>query len=206
LLALGCHAACHAAGAPVARIPLSAAGGDAALSTELADTLGWILATHDNAGAPFVIVDKRTARLQVHDAAGRLLGSTPVLLGMARSDRIVPGTEDRPLSQIRPQERVTPAGRYQARRGRNQGGEEVIWVDYDAGISMHRVRAVSASEHRLERLLSATPLDNRISYGCINVPIAFYDAILRGAASQAAVVYVLPETAPAAQWFGFGRR
>ena len=183
-----CHAACAAE----------------LVSPESTHVLRWVLDTHDNGGAPFVIVDKLAASLRVFDAAGKPLGTAPVLLGAARGDSIVPGTEDRPLSQIARHERVTPAGRFFARRGRNHGGEEVIWVDVDAGISMHRLRAVSAAEHRMERLLSPTPSDNRISYGCINVPAAFYDAVLVPAAGRGVVVYVLPETRPAAQWFGFG--
>ncbi|HEX6362262.1 MAG TPA: hypothetical protein VFZ93_04870, partial [Albitalea sp.] len=157
----------------------------------------------DNAGAPFIVIDKRLAQLQVHAPDGTPIGATPVLLGMARDDRIAPGTENLPLSQIKPDERVTPAGRFVAVSGRNHRGEEVIWVHYEAGISMHRLRAVDLSERRLQRLSSSTPLDNRISYGCINVPIAFYDAVLSHLAARAPVVYVLPETRPAGEWFGF---
>lgn len=173
------------------------------VSHETSQTVQWVVATGDNGGAPFIVVDKRQARLQVHAPDGTLVGATPVLLGIARADRIAPGTEDRPLAQIRPSERITPAGRFVARSGRNHRGEDVIWVDYDAGISMHRLRAVDLSERRLERLSSSTPADNRISYGCINVPIAFYDSVLHGLAARSPVVYVLPETRPAAEWFGF---
>jgi hypothetical protein len=59
---------------------------------------------------------------------------------------------------------------------------------------MHRVRLVDPKERRLERLASPDPAERRISYGCINVPVAFFDAVvwpLLG--STRAVVYVLPE-------------
>jgi hypothetical protein len=51
------------------------------------------------------------------------------------------------------------------------------------------------SDHRLARLATPNPLDNRISYGCINVPAAFYEGVVRPAfAVQGGVVYVLPDT------------
>jgi len=109
------------------------------------------------------------------------------------------------MSQMTREERVTPAGRFVARPGRNDRGEDVIWVDPAVGISMHRVRPVRASERRMERLASRAPQDKRISYGCINVPVAFYDRILRAVVSDAVVVYVLPETRSAGEWFGFAR-
>ena len=68
---------------------------------------------------------------------------------------------------------------------------------------MHRVRANVKAERRLQRLASATPADNRISFGCINLPVRFYEDVLSPAVrSTGAVIYVLPETRPAAELFG----
>ena len=79
--------------------------------------------------------------------------------------------------------------------GRNTNGEDVVWVDYDAALSMHRVRIVDPKERRLERLASATTDDKRISFGCINVPIAFFENVLSPEfRARYGVVYVLPET------------
>ena len=60
---------------------------------------------------------------------------------------------------------------------------------------MHRVRATNPKERRLERLATATPADNRISYGCINVPAAFFDAHVAPlfADGRRAMIYVLPD-------------
>ena len=53
------------------------------------------------------------------------------------------------------------------------------------------------------RLASPTPLDNRISYGCINVPTQFYEKVVsRAFAGTHGIVYVLPETRPAREVFG----
>jgi hypothetical protein len=162
----------------------------------------WVLKTRDNEGAPFIVIDKRRARLWLFDAAGQALGDTPVLLGLARGDISVPGIGERPMNQIRPEERTTPAGRFRAEAGHNADGEDIFWIDFDAAVSMHRVRATNPAERRLQRLSTPTPDDNRISYGCINVPAPFYDQRIRPAFSRrAGVVYVLPETLPAEALF-----
>ena len=78
-----------------------------------------------------------------------------------------------------------------------------MWVDYDAAVSIHRVRTSNVSEGRLQRLATASVDDKRISYGCINVPVAFYDTYIQPAfAAQRAPVYVLPELKPVQQVFG----
>ena len=52
-------------------------------------------------------------------------------------------------------------------------------------------------------LASPTAADNRISYGCINVPVKFYEDVVSPAFKGTyGIVYVLPETRPAQQVFG----
>ncbi|MDO8889808.1 MAG: hypothetical protein U1E02_04660 [Hydrogenophaga sp.] len=154
----------------------------------------WIASTGDHTAMPFVLIDKRAARLYVFDAQARLVDNTAVLLGSAPGDDSVPGIGDKPIALVLPQERTTPAGRFAGQRGLNLDGEDVVWVDYDAAVSMHRVRANNPKERRLERLASDTADDNRISYGCINIPASFFDAhIATTFANQRAMVYVLPE-------------
>jgi hypothetical protein len=163
----------------------------------------WIATTDDTKGRPYAIVDKRRARVYLFDGLSRLRADSPVLLGAARGDDSVPGIGERPIALVKPHERTTPAGRFAAEPGRNSGGEDIIWVDYDAAVSMHRVRANNRSERRLERLASPSSLDNRISYGCINVPAAFYDAQLKPLLTQkGAIIYVLPEVRSMAEVFG----
>ena len=130
----------------------------------------WVVDSSDNRGMPFVIVDKVDAKVFVFDADGRLRGAAPALVGLAQGDDSIPGIGDRKLSDIRPEERTTPAGRFVTSRGCNTHGKDVLWVDYDTAVSLHRVITTNPTEHRLQRLASPTPLDHRISYGCINVP------------------------------------
>jgi hypothetical protein len=199
-------ALCSAGVAQAAVAPVKVAWDRGSLLSRDAQTvLRQILASGDNAGAPFVVLDKRRARLWVFDAQGRPSGSTPVLLGFARGDDTVPGVGDKPLAQVRPGERTTPAGRFVGEHGRNIKGEDIIWVDYDAAVSMHRVKDVHKSDRREQRLRTRSIADNRISYGCINIPKAFYEQVLLGVVGRAKpVVYVLPETRPVASIFKSG--
>jgi hypothetical protein len=162
----------------------------------------WAVDSGDNRQMSFVILDKRDARVFVFNAGGQLLGASPVLLGAAVGDDSVEGIGNRPIAEVRPEERTTPAGRFIAEPGRNISGEDVLWVDYNAAVSMHRVRAIEPSERRLQRLASATADDNRISYGCINVPVRFYEDVLsKTFKGTRGVVYVMPEVKPLQEVF-----
>jgi len=162
----------------------------------------WVADSRDAGDRPFVIIDKKGARVYVFDGGARLLGAAPVLLGVAPGDDTVPGIGDRPLSQVLMHERTTPAGRFVGERGHNARGEDVVWVDYDAAVSMHRVLTTNKQERRLERLATPTVDDNRVSFGCINVPVAFYERFLRPTfADQTAMIYVLPEVKSIRQVF-----
>lgn len=176
--------------------------GDEFPSAEAWRVARWALASGDAGGGPFAILDKRGARLYVFEPGGRLAGATPVLLGYAAGDHTVPGIGDRPIEQVRPDERTTPAGRFVAEPGRNALGETVVWIDYDAAVSMHRVRLTNPAERRAERLASPGVEDNRISFGCVNLPPAFFEQVVWPAfGSRRAVVYVLPEVWPLEQAF-----
>ena len=169
----------------------------AALSADASAALARVMQSRDNAGAPFIIVDKRNAHLWLFDAQGQARGHTAVLLGLARGDDTVPGIGDKPLEKIKPGERTTPAGRFIAEAGRNARGDDIYWIDYDSAVSMHRVHDVDRGDRRLQRLATPSVADNRISYGCINVPTAFYDqTLLPVIARVRPVVYLLPETRP----------
>jgi hypothetical protein len=167
------------------------------VSQQARDLGDWVVRTGDHQGAPFVLVDKIDARAYVFNSKGRLQGAAPVLLGLTLGDEGVKGIGNRPLSRILPQERTTPSGRFEAALAQNLSGQLILWVDYEQGISLHPLRSVDAKERRLERLLSSTPTDNRISYGCINVPVEFWrDVVLPLFRGTVGLVYVMPEASP----------
>lgn len=170
---------------------------------EVRHLANWSVYTHDHRNKSFLIVDKKDARVYVFDRAGRLQAVSPVLLGSAIGDDTVPGIGDKPIAQVLPEERTTPAGRFVAEIGMNARGEDVVWVDYDAAVSMHRVLTTNPSERRLQRLASPLPRERRISYGCINLPRDFYENVVSSTVrSTGAVIYVLPETRSVQQVFG----
>lgn len=172
-------------------------------SPEVRQMADWVMDQRDHRGMPFVIVDKKHVRVFVFKPDGTLSGASPALMGSAVGDDSVSGIGEREMAAILPHERTTPAGRFVSVPGINSLGEDIVWVDYSAAVSMHRVRAKEPKERRLERLASATPDDNRISFGCINLPVAFYDGVLKPAlGAQQGVVYVLPETRPLQALFG----
>lgn len=168
------------------------------VSSDARRVADWVLRSGDNRRLPFMIVDKANASMFLFAASGELLGVTPVLLGLARGDDSPPGIGDRPLAAIAPAERITPAGRFEARMGRNLDGQEILWVDYAAAISVHRATDLKpglTANDRLVRLASPTAADNRISHGCINVSAAFFERMIQPAfAGGSGMVYVLPET------------
>lgn len=154
----------------------------------------WASASVDTGGRPFVIVDKPAARVFAFSGSGRLLGEAPALLGLARGDETPPGIGAMGLADITPNLRITPAGRYEAQLGLNLAGHQVLWVDYAAALSLHAVVTGKVTDHRLERLATASILDNRISYGCINVPAIFFRDVVEPLFSRSGgIVYILPE-------------
>lgn len=172
-------------------------------SPEALHVANWAVFTGDNKKKAIIMLDKKAARAYVFEPDGKLKASTPILLGASIRDENPPGIGDKPLAAVKPDEKVTAAGRYIAEPGINAAGEDVIWIDYNAALSMHRVRPLVKEERRLERLASQTIEDNRISFGCVNFPVAFYEGVLSPTVkTKGAVIYVLPETRTPQQVFG----
>lgn len=180
--------------------------GEVAPGSAVAEVAQWVTETHDNGALPYLIIDKINAEVFAFDATGRLQSAAPALLGLARGDRSVEGVGNKEMAAIKPQERITPAGRFLASLSRDSHGKEILWVDYKNAIALHPVVKGTPQERRAERLASPTPADNRISYGCINVPAAFYENFVSPAFRQSnGIVYILPETSPASAYFGFSK-
>lgn len=166
-----------------------------AAATRVAD---WVASSRDNGSLPYIIVDKKTASLFLFDAKGKALGKEPVLIGVAVGDDATPGIGSKNLAEIGPAEKTTPAGRFLAKYGLAAGKQRVLWVDYATSVALHPIPpGASKKERRRQRMLSPTSDDNRITFGCINVPKAFYSKSVRPLfRKKGGYVYVLPDTKP----------
>jgi hypothetical protein len=173
------------------------------VSDAVREVANWAFFTRDNQGRSVVILDKREATVYAFDPQGKLVAAAPALLGLTVGDDTAPGVGDKPLAQVHDDERTTPAGRFIAQPGEDDTGVDVVWLDYGAAVAMHRVITTFPEQRRPERLASPNAKDRRISYGCINLPIPFYEQVLSPTVRKTgAVVYVLPETRPPREVFG----
>ncbi|KGB53873.1 hypothetical protein FG91_02117 [Sphingopyxis sp. LC81] len=171
---------------------------DAATRSEAATRVAdWIAASGDNGGLPYIIIDKPAASLFLFDAEGKFLGRAPVLIGVALGDEATPGIGSKDLAEIGPAERTTPAGRFLAKFGMAAGRQRVLWVDYATSVALHPIPKGSQKERRRQRMLSPGIDDNRITFGCINVPLSFHNKSVRPLfQKKGGYVYVLPDTKP----------
>ncbi|MGC1271702.1 MAG: hypothetical protein WA842_14015 [Croceibacterium sp.] len=155
----------------------------------------WIAASGDNGILPYIIIDKQAAALFLFDAKGTLVAESPVLLGVAQGDESTPGIGSKSLATIGPAERTTPAGRFVAKFGLAAGRQRVLWVDYATSVALHIVITTNRKERRLERLLSPTEEDNRVTFGCINVGATLFNKQLSPLfTKRGGVVYILPDS------------
>ena len=174
--------------------------GSAPASQDARRLANWVADSRDNGTRWFVVLDKHDAKVFLFDRDAHLQAAAPTVIGSAIGDITYPGVGDKPLSALKPYERTTPAGRFVAEVGETSSRhEDVVWVDYENAVSMHRIIKVP---ERLKAIATATPEDNRLSNGCINLPDAFYEKSLRPAVDRnGVVVYILPETHPIAESF-----
>ena len=204
MLALG-FASVGVASAQDADAPAAVPGDQLPPGQDVSDTVielaGWIVATGDSHGYPFVIMDKAAAQVLVFGGDGRLRGAAPGLFGSAVGDHTAPGIAGLALREIPGRDRATPAGRFVGGFGPSVDAGRVLWVDYDSAVSMHPTATGVPAERRPERLASPSPDDNRVTHGCINVSPEFYEAIVSPTFERGGVFYILPDEASLAETF-----
>lgn len=200
-VAPGLHAAAMAKPAAKARSSAKAASKAAPVkpptpaSPDATRVMNWVGGSGDNHKLPYIVIDKVAARAFLFDGKGKRLGDAPVLVGIATGDDATPDVGKKSLAALGPAEKTTPAGRYLAKFGVAAGQQRVLWVDYATSVALHTIPTGNPKEKRRERMLSATAGDNRITFGCINVPKAFYSGkVSPQFRRKGGYVYVLPDT------------
>lgn len=193
-----------AAGKPVAKKPATSLKakadaavdkGEVARSEDATRVIDWVGSSRDNRGLPYVIIDKNAAHAFLFDGKGKFLSGAPVLIGIAPGDDATPGVGKKSLAEIGPAEKTTPAGRFLAKFGLAAGNSRVLWVDYATSVALHPIPTGNPREKRAARMVSPGIEDNRITFGCINVPLVFYNRGVRPLFQRkGGYVYVLPDT------------
>lgn len=171
------------------------------VSPTVIELAGWVVATGDNQGYPFSIMDKAAAQIFVFGGDGRLRGAAPGLFGSAVGDHTAPGIAGLALREIPGRDRTTPAGRFVGGYGPSIDAGRVLWVDYDSAVSIHPTATGVSAERRPERLASPTPDDNRVTHGCINVSPDFYEQVISSTFEGGGVFYILPDETPLEEAF-----
>lgn len=188
-----------AAAQPAGAFDLLPPGQD--VSDTVIELAGWVVATNDNQGYPFAIMDKAAAQVLVFGGDGRLRGAAPGLFGSAVGDHTAPGIAGLALREIPGRDRTTPAGRFVGGYGPSIDAGRVLWVDYDSAVSIHPTATGVPAERRAERLASPSPDDNRVTHGCINVEPGFYELVVRPTFERGGVFYILPDDQPLEEVF-----
>lgn len=171
------------------------------VSDTVIELAGWVVASGDNQGYPFAVMDKAAAQILVFGGDGRLRGAAPGLFGSAVGDHTAPGIAGLALREIPGRDRTTPAGRFVGGYGPSIDAGRVLWVDYESAVSIHPTATGVPAEKRAERLASPTPDDNRVTHGCINVSPAFYEQVVSPTFQRGGVFYVLPDEASLEETF-----
>jgi len=164
------------------------------ISSDAAKTAQWVLDTADSEGYPFIVTDKIGATMYFFDEKGVLLKKSPVLVGKNVGDFI--GNTDAG--------RITPSGRFEIAPETDAAYGNVFsvmgtdMVDSETGelveVAIHRLALHDPSEKRPQRIATATPLDNRISWGCMNLDNKVMDWAFNNY-PLGGLIYILPETA-----------
>lgn len=163
------------------------------VSADTATMAQWVVDRADAEGMPFAIADKKAGRIAFFDARGRLTHEAAALFGKSIGD-IDPGV-DIDKARGNAAANVTPAGRFPSKATPSaKYGQTIDFAESgDAVVAIHRVFTGRPAENRPGRLASESPLDNRISLGCINVSNETADEAIP-TFKGGGVVYVMPET------------
>lgn len=161
-------------------------------SSEVARLADWVVRTGDNNTSSFFVGDKKNGNAYLFNSEGQLLETFPALFGKDLGDVEGPSTD------LESAKRITPSGRFETEISESEDlGTTVQLQDTggsDYAVAIHRLYLGDKKEGRPQRLNSATPHDNRISYGCINVAEDVMSNSILPEAKGGMVVYIMPES------------
>ena len=90
-------------------------------------------------------------------------------------------------------------------RSLDSAGDNVVWLDYAAAVELRGVEIIDPRKRRPERIATSYASEKRVSNGCVNVPVAFFDAVATPALGHArGILYASPELTLLRQVFPAG--
>lgn len=149
----------------------------------------WVILKGDNDGKPFAIADKTAGMIRFYDKSGNETADIPALFGRLAGDKVI---TDGGVSYR------TPAGRFEATPYDSQDYGPTVRFNRvgNNNFLIHRIPSHSVTATPAQRkaaLESSSPLDNRVTSGCINIDRKMIPQVTEHFV-KGGVVYVLPET------------
>lgn len=132
---------------------------------------------------PLIIADKASGTLSIYRPENKSIISNPALFGQEIEDNLSMSSFDIGTSR-----KVTPAGTFIAEKAYSSKMHEPIIIFIHGKkqlLAIHPIYLGKPNERRIERIQSLSSEDNRISNGCINVLVDFFN-----------VLYSLPNKTP----------
>lgn len=141
--------------------------------------------------APTITADKVAGTISVFYPDTKHIITEPALFGKVKSNALDMGNYNFP----RKFDSITPAGTFQIEKVFSWVLNEPILVFIHGRSSVgaiHPLWMKNPKQQRVQRLLSTTPNDNRITGGCINVDSKFFYSVLNEL-PEGTTLTILPE-------------
>jgi len=155
-----------------------------------------------NETEPWLLTDKPNSRIYVIDEEGKEIADTTVCLGATKGE--MPNTADLEGNRYT-ETTTTPAGKHTlgteitiSKEDSILYGGKVISIDgtyYAPNSTIAALHVVYPLELELREAAIRTPNpdDNRVSWGCINVPKAFWDKYIAPYIHKGSTIYITPD-------------
>ena len=141
--------------------------------------------------APTITVDKKASTISVFYPDTNVTITQPALLGKVKSNTLNMNNYDKPGKS----DNITPAGTFKITKMFSWRLNEPMAVFVKGTLSVSAIHPLwmgNPDQKRVQRLKSATPDDNRITGGCINVDSKFYYDVINKLPDDV-VLKILPE-------------
>ncbi len=127
--------------------------------------------------SPIITADKVKGIISVYYPDTKEVIVAPALFGKVKSNKLNMENYDKPSKF----DGITPAGIYPIEKiySWHLNSDMLVFIKGKSSVAaIHPLWTKNPDQKRVQRLLSETPLDNRITSGCINVDPVFFNQVL----------------------------